>query len=113
MLIEISAVIAGGAGVSYWAGCKVDEWWQWKKADEAWLAHAEQCRRQAEADYIKEITEENERFRNEISKQLGRELSWIQERRTLNERCMFMAKEIMCDPDKKTQVMEPFRKEGK
>jgi hypothetical protein len=113
LLIQVGAVVTGGAGVCYWAGCKVDEWWQSKKASEAWLVHAEQCRQQAEADYIRELTEENERLSIAVDdmshNHMVQTLDWCEERKKLITRLNFVCRELTFDDTKKTQVIEPYK----
>lgn len=109
-LLAFSATVTGGSAITYWLGCKVDDWWQSRKAHKAWLEHAEASRMQAEAEYISEITAENERMRDCIAQNLSRELSWIDERKRLIARANFMAQELTYDDSKKTQVIEPWQK---
>jgi hypothetical protein len=113
LLIQVGAVLTGGAGVFYWVGCKVDEWWQDKKANEAWLEHAEASRMRAEADYIRDITEENQQLRDALESMsrshMAQTLDWCEERKRLNARATMMAQELSYDDSKKTQVIEPYK----
>ena len=52
----------------------------------------------------KELEEKNLKMKEDLVRNMGREVGWLNERKLLNSRLKFMAKELTFDDMKKTQV---------
>lgn len=66
--------------------------------------YAEACRVASE-NYVKGLIEKIDRLEDELRDAARRELGYLNERKITSARMTFLAREIACDPDKKTQVL--------
>lgn len=86
------------AAVAYVVAIDIKQWLDQKKQ------YAEACRL-ATQNHINGLMEQISRLQDDIRAYAARELSYLNERKITSARLSFMAREIACDPDKKTQVL--------
>ena len=95
--ILYTCVAVGLSAVAYFVACEIQDWFTQRKQ------YAE-AHRLATENYINGLREQIERLQQELRDAVMRELSYLNERKITSSRMAFMAREISCDPDKKTQV---------